>query len=419
MDAALVGNLGHHANVCRHITGELRRRGITVDILANARVEHGLIEELNASPAFHHYPYAKITSRKAANFHLARVSFIADFSRATRDRQYDLIYASSVLPAQMAAVILWAQTHYSAADMPPIAFELGLPSGVGGVTSENWGRYTRQYRSAARRIRKDYAGKFLFFTFDEASSGDYSKLLGFAVDFLPPAYAGSEVRLRSGDEEGRPVVGFLGQQRPEKGYHLIPDVLRRLADQDVGARFLIHNGVTKETALDRELRELAAADSRIRFDQQPADKSYWNGLLDSTDIVVLPYEPSRYAASFSAIAAEAVSCGLPMVCPQGTTMKTLAERYQNNPIGIAGWTAEAVADAISDAVRNFPELARSAYEGADRWAIENGAQVFASRLLAFADSHATARPTPPAGTAGPFVRLLASVARVKMKRRGL
>ncbi len=416
-DAALVNNLGHHANLCRHISGELRRRGIAVDILANASIESSLIDELNALPIFRHYPYVNITHHKAENFFLARASFMVDLIEATTGQPYDLVYLSSILPAQMAAVILWGQSRFSAAGMPPIVFELGLPSGAGDATCGIWGRFTKHYRSAVRTIRESHSGKFLFFTFDPVASRDYADVFGFEVEFLPPVYAGGEVRLRTGDERGWPVVGFLGHQRAEKGYHLVPDVVRLLLERGVPASFLVHNGVPREKATDRELRELAVADPRVRFDQQPADKSYWNDLLDSTDIVALPYEPSRYAASFSAIAAEAVSCGLPIVSPRGTTMKTLAERYQDNALAIADWTSEAIADAICEAVRNFPALAQSAFEGAGRWAAENGASAFASRLLAFGESHAALCPSLPGRRFAPIMRCLTSYARAKIRKK--
>lgn len=312
-------------------------------------------------------------------------------------------------------MIRWGQTRFSAADMPPVVMEFGLPSGVGEGTVGNWKQYSEHYRCAAGGISEDYFKKFLFFTFDRAASRDYSSLVGFAVGTLPSIYAGGEIRLRTGDEQGRPVVGFLGHQRSEKGYHLIPDVLRLLLGKDVRAGFLIHNSDMRETATAQELRGLAMADARVRFEQRTADHGYWNRLLDNTDICALPYEPNRYAASVSAVAAEAVSCGLPIISPKGTTMKTLAERYQNNSTAITDWTVEAIADAIIEAVRDFPELAQSAYEGAERWVLENGASAFASRLLAFAESRAPARLSPPALPFEPVMRCVSSIARAKIR----
>lgn len=419
IDAALHNNTGHHANVCRKITGELRRGGIEVDILANASIESGLREELGAHPVFRHSPYARIARGRYLNFRLGQASFLSDLGGITEGRHYDLVYAGSVLPAQMAGVIRWGQTRYGAANMPPVAVEFSCPSGVGcvGGPAGHWRQMPGQYRFAAAELAREYSDNFLFFTFDSAASSDYSRLLGFAVETLPHVQTGGEIRHRVADEQGRPVVGFLGHQRPEKGYHLIPDLLRLLLEKDVRARFLVHNGDPHETVIARELQELAAADSRVRFDQQPADQTYWNGLLDSTDIVVLPYEPNRYAASFSGIAVEAVSCGLPVIGPNGTTIKTLVERYQKNSIGITDWTVEATADAIVAALRDFPRLSRSAFEGAGEWALENGVSAFVSRLLDFARNHGPARPSPSTPPFEPVMRCLASVARAKLKFR--
>lgn len=254
----------------------------------------------------------------------------------------------------------------------------------------------------------------MFFTFDSAASRDYSHLLGLDVEVLPPVHTGGDIRQRTGDESKQLVIGFLGLQRPEKGYHLLPDVLRRLLRKDLPARFLVHNGDIHETTVGSELRELASADKRVQFYQRPADQSYWNKLLDGTDIVVLPYEPIRYAASYSAVAVEAVSCGLPMVCPKGTTMQTIAARYQENYGGIEDWTANAIVDATVEAVAGFQQLSQSAYEGAKRWAMENGASAFVPRLLEFAKACGPMQPSAAAYRYDPRIRGLAYIARAKM-----
>jgi hypothetical protein len=112
---------------------------------------------------------------------------------------------------------------------------------------------------------------------------------------------------------------------------------------------------------------------------------------------------------------EAVGCGLPVIGPNGTTMKTLAERYQNNSMGITDWTVEATADAIVEAIQNFPRLSQSAYEGAVRGALENGASAFVSRLLEFAETQGPTQPTPPRAPFEPIIQCLGSIARAKFK----
>src|ERR1041384_1951589 len=58
LDPGLKSDVGHHANTCRVVTSELRRRRIETIIAASIELRPELQAELGATPFFKFYTYA-------------------------------------------------------------------------------------------------------------------------------------------------------------------------------------------------------------------------------------------------------------------------------------------------------------------------------------------------------------------------
>lgn len=398
-DASLVGNTGHQANACRHITRELLARDVPVDTFASLSVTTELAAELPAEPWFRLRPYEHSRMFSRIDFSIQAMSFGQDLRAAWSRRRYPLLYFNSVLAPQFAAIGNWLGT-FQPGKAPAVAIEFGAPS---GASSEGWFKqFAAQYRAAAGRFHALEQRRVLLFSFDAAASAEYAELLGLPVAVLPPVHsAGELLRRRTRAEDGRITLGFLGQQREEKGYNLLPAITQSLRRKNCGVRILVHDGDVAERAATRRIRELAANDPLVEFHHRSADPAMWRELMDRTDLIVLPYEPNRYRASYSAVAVEAVSAGIPMVVPCGTTMESLALEYQGGATSFEQWEPEAVCQGIRQAVASFETLSDLAHSGAAAWARRNGVKPFVDRLLAFGNDATTPLPQfadPPART---------------------
>ena len=388
IDTSLRSDVGHYANACRYITGEFRRRGLMADAYGHRGLAAHLGRELNVTPFFRHASYdnilahAPVAALHRADYALGRASFLQDLKDLWRRGPYDLIYINSILPAQLAALALWLK-RFRTGEAPAVAVEFGAPSGTGMAGevrkgSLHWRQFTPLWRRAGRLLPGPRESRLLCFAFDPAASADYAALLGRRVETMPAVHQGpATTRLRR-RRDGKVTAAFLGHQRDVKGYHLVPEIVRQLAARHVPVRLLVHNGDAADDPVSRELRDMAAANSEVAFEHRPAGGADWQDLLDRSDLVVLPYEPARYRASYSALAVEAVSAGIPMVVPAGTTMESLART-----VTFGEWDASSVAGAVERAVAEFDELAPSAVESADRWRQANGAGRFVDRLLEF------------------------------------
>ncbi len=389
-DASLRDHTGHQANACRHIAKELRERGFQVDIFASIEIENELASELGATPCFRLRPYEQSKAFRLIDSFAQALSFGHDVRSAWRTGPYTFVYFNSVLAPQFAAIGKWLAA-FPGGEAPLAAIEFGAPS---GASTAGWfAQFPSQYREASRTFRLLAPGRLLLFTFDPAASAEYSGLLGLPVAALPAVHsAEGPLRLRSRSADGRITIGFLGQQREEKGANLLPAIVRGLRKAGCDDRILIHDGEPAERLFTRKAREIAGKDPLIEFLHQPANPSQWQDLLRRTDLLVLPYEPKRYGSSYSAVAIEAVSAGIPMVVPRGATMESLAIEYQGRATSFDSWDADAVCQAALRALASFDNLSALAFSGAGAWEKRNGARRFADRLLEFAAN--TAVPLP-------------------------
>lgn len=398
-DAALRDNTGHHANACRHIVGELRRRGYLVEVLGNRDMDPVLSTELDAIPHFQHYPYAVLNQFPRFSQWLGRSSFLFDLDSAWRKRPANFLILNSVLPAQFEATGQWLRAFGTMP--PPVAMEFGTPSGTS--SSGFFAPFAPLYRKAAKAFRGLPPHRYFLYAFDQSASDEYAKLLDLPVAVLPPVHSSiAPARMRRRTPDGRITIGILGHQREEKGFDLLPDIVSGIRAHDIPVRILIHDGDPTARDTTRKIQILAAVGSDMEFEHKPADQIYWQSLLDRTDLMILPYDPIRYLASYSAVALEAVSAGIPMVVPQNTTMESLAQEYQGKATTFSQWDATSVVQAIQQAVDHFDIIAQTAFEGAESWNSRNGASAFIDHLLTavgppYAPDHRYPTPRRPLG----------------------
>jgi len=381
IDAAIQSNAGHHANACRHFVGEFRRRGFVVHAYGNQDLDSSLAQELHIEPLFRHMPYLRPRGEGSVSYFVERSSFLHDVKSAWRRAPCDIMFFHSPLAAQFAAVALWLQ-QFHPDESPFLIVGFDTPTGNMLTADNPFHYYSRFYRKAGKLFDLRYLPRTLLFTVDLAVTDDYAELLNLPIQTMPAIHKGlREPRLRQRDADGLITVAFLGHQRFEKGYHLIPEIVRQLLGLPLPLKLLIHNSAAVDCPFSQQLRALASEHPRVAFVEKPGDQFHWQDLLDRSDLIVLPYEPDRYRRSGSGVATEAVSEGIPMVVPSGSTMETLAIRYQGCATTFSTWDSHAVTCGIERAVANFEILAKQAEAGAVEWRLSNGVALFVDRVL--------------------------------------
>jgi glycosyltransferase involved in cell wall biosynthesis len=384
-DPGLASNLGHHANSCRAIVGEVRKRGIEVEVFAAHNADDSVRREFHARSHFNVPPYWMTDGDPICGwltaFGVSVEATRADFRKLEGQlRPDDLLYLNSGQAAQLMALATWMATS----PLPMrAAIEFGTDPGLDlKVTAEGITATVRDPRADARGVFWRFASKQVtpailsrlrMVTFDPASSDVYGRLMDRPVGVLPVP-RGRELPPRN-RAPGDPVtLSVLGHQRKEKGYGFVPDVFAELGRRfpDGRVRFLAHNGQPDlMTDVQQAMRRLAASDSRVELDERVADAAIWRELLHRSDLIVCPYVPDRFAISYSAVASEAIANGIPLVVPAGTTLQRSMDDFGAGT-AFTQWNPDEIVRAIEQAILSIDALTARAAAGAEKWAMHHG-----------------------------------------------
>lgn len=162
-------------------------------------------------------------------------------------------------------------------------------------------------------------------------------------------------------------IGFFGNQRDEKGARLIESLVPRLIE--AGNEVLLH-------------------DSSGQFARQPPHPdvriiSYSNSLageIVGCDLLVAPYLSDPYRRRMSGVVIEALSVGVPVIAPQGSSPGNLVARYGAG-ILFEEFSPDSVLAAVTQARDHYRSIAKGAYDASLDVAAQHGLARFVAEAL--------------------------------------
>jgi hypothetical protein len=404
LDPGLRGDLGHHANFCRYISGALRRRGIETAVFGHIGMSPALCQEFGAQPHFRTHSYQDSDgdpiSGWLSGFDLfARVT-AEDLTRLPPVEASDLVYLSTGRPIQLMALLLWYR-GLPEAQRPWVVVEVN-ETGMAGRREGSSLQFELPdprteprpllFRFIAQRHLHPIPAKLRFITFDQTTSSAFGLLMNSSVQTAPLPYrAVTPLRNRAG---AAPItVACLGHQRDIKGYPMLPEISRRLLQRHSRIRILIQTvttGLADSIEATAALQDLASIEPRLELDHQPAGAERWPALLERADLMLCPYQPEHYAASFSSMACEALANAIPAIVPAGTTLASLLQDCGGAGEAFAAWDPSSVLAAAETVLRQFDFYAERAYRAAVDWPAQRGPERLADHLVEVAaGSHAS------------------------------
>ena len=379
LDPGLVNDLGHHAFYCRLIVGELRSRGVETKVFAFQKLGEALQREFEAAPHFRSITYNVNDGDPICGWLSGFFSFSQitreDLTRLGKVDASDVVFMTSALPIQFMAMVDWLRSM-PPSKAPTLAIELmvGTESRF-ALTAHGVNLADPRpvlFRFVSTRVPRDHGYRLHLLTFDRTSSRVFSDLLGRHVHTLPFPYRAITPRLNRAGK--RPiVVATLGHQRPAKGYHLMPEIAEALLRSRDDIRLLVHSGLREDVLKGRmkevhqAMRDLAAREPRLILESGIAGRELWPKLLEKSDLVLCPYDPQRYVASYSAVAVEAITNGIPVVGPASTSMEALLREFGGPGTTFDQHQVTSIVAAANRVLDDFERYANLAHRASLIW----------------------------------------------------
>ena len=210
---------------------------------------------------------------------------------------------------------------------------VSTPAEVDAGTADPFHRdYTAVHRAYFDAVRGfPETPRVRFYTDTTPLAVDYTALAGLPFDVVPIPFRSGLLPPPKPPDGGPRCVLFLGDVRGEKGFALLPGLVRDLHETHVRTgrvRFAIQATLHKDEsdpvllAALEELAEYPPEQVRLVGRDRFLPGTEYYDLLAAADVVLCPYRVANYRSRSSGVLAEAILSGKPAVVPKGTWLAT-------------------------------------------------------------------------------------------------
>lgn len=263
------------------------------------------------------------------------------------------------------------------------------------VASDPWGGI--QAALAKLMGNEKLAGRLHLYSDTRQLASQYNALIGEErVRVLPIPHCLEELAPRP-HEEGAPLrLTYLGNARSEKGFDLLPDLVKALKPDFLSTgrvQILAQSNIPvslEEAAVARAAAELARYPrTQVQLIDRELSLPEFQELIFSADIVLLPYRGDLYRRRSSGILVQALAAGKPVVVPEDSWLSEEAPQGSAVTFGVK----RSFSEAVRSAIETYPQLAEAARAATDRVRQEHNADRLVQMLISAKrpENHAAAR----------------------------
>ncbi len=390
IENGLKDTVGHHYHEAIGLQREARRRGIETRFYVHWKAIKEIVAALDARPVFSFRPYAASEDSLCGPledlFHVGE-RFAAECSALVDDglTRDDIVYVATTMQNEVYGCARWLRA-LSKDETPFIVMNFKVENYLDGDTHKAH-LQAALYRFAAKALAAHIPDERIFFT---AGTDAFAKRLGqltlrpvFTYP-MPVSYdlSGGQAGTSRTVDPARPVVvSILGHSREEKGWLLIPEIVRLCTETNREISFFIQISPENMARAWKGSYEKLRAMANVKFHVGPARETEYMEFVRQSDIVLLPYDYRAFTGRTSGVFAESIGFGKVAVVPRGTWM---AEQLRNNRGAgtvFEQHTPESIAAAVGEAMARIDGLRAKADHCADAWRREEHISTFLDRML--------------------------------------
>lgn len=407
LDPGLIGKAGHSYNLAKILSDTLTRRNLEHRIFGMKALDPSIGAEIGAIPHFTRSLYecvertpleqrlqrlAAILGRNSAQgsphsepktWKIINQSFESDLRALPQDvwEPDNIVALPAITQNQLFGLVRFLRARAKDRLATVVCHLMFPPSYVPWAQVSQLGAqfYRDAFAAAAGLI-----GRTLFFTTEnEAMQTLYWRDFGMSTKILPLPF-GAPAPKKESRQDGRIRLGFLGDSRRDKGFHLLPRAVELCERQQLDVEFIIQiqHGGWEQDVIEAEAA-LRALPNVLLVEGMLTTEEY-NAWTREIDIMLLPYDPVIFGLRGSGVFTESVAAGLPIIASGGTFAAKSIEKDEAAGEVFAPHTSEGLAAAIARLMSRQSECKAEAQARALDFAHRHSGDAFVDVLLAHA-----------------------------------
>jgi hypothetical protein len=383
LDPGLGDLTGHWVTLASRLAGELKQRGIAVELYGRATANASVLEGLQVRPTFRHLPWATLSGSPASNADALAREYLKDLSvlKKANLAESDLLVFPSLLPGMFDAVIRFCES-LDRARAPRVACVFQFSEGSDILVGR--GPNVALYRRAFSSTVGDRAPPNLrFFSSSSLLAQRFSVILGQRVQWLPMPLLEERTHQTVADRSAL-KIGYFGHASLEKGTQFLDRIVRHVAEVSARTRFTLHLNPNPDTReIIEKLRRAAYSNVTYLADHLPEHEL--RKQMEDVDIVLLPYDRGKYEALPSLVFCEAAALEKVLVIPKNTWMASEAAKIGLGIAQFDHFRADAICEALVLAIHTYDELSELAHGSGPAWRARHSVARLVDALLARAN----------------------------------
>ena len=359
IDPSLKSFGGHFYTYDYSISSSSRGLGIRTFILGSRDAEISSRKDFEFIPCFRHEVEHSLPLNKVGSI------FLEDLVSATSDLNLDdssIYFIHTVTSEQILPIFRFVQMNSK--KIKKFVIFLRYSPNINPYNPDH--STIKKYFDALKEF-ENFACRNLidFVTDSEKLIEEYNEFIDLNIRLVPIPHTinnNQSSRIHSKN------LTFLGNARSSKGFQHLPNICHLLQDKLVENSWSIN--IQSNVMFMRDMKSVVALMSlrklNVNLYESELSISEYRNLLESSSLILLPYELLWYHSQTSGVFAEALSLGIPVIAPKGTWMSDMLGRSDAG-ITFAPNDILSLADAISEAIDRIEELTESASKFSINW----------------------------------------------------
>ncbi len=390
IDSALKNLGGHNFSYTRAVQIALAAKGFEVDVFANKLLSEDLAKSSGYKPVFTHgaydFPPFKGIRRDLAHIYAQSIIYANELETELENRlsDYTAIFCHTIGDFELIGWNRFLSRH-----------KLNSHLFLLLRTTPNFSRipflkrklhpYLRIKPHNLNSIHAKLKDKFTLVTDSELLTDDYRTIFKHQIVTLPipvnryflakeEDYRSSFLAFKNRYDLNRKklCIGYMGDARGSKGFHLLPELVRAVISKTDSVHFLIQCSANKTGNSDlpiglTEIVQIAEMENnRVTLVSERLSEEDYANMFRCLDIVLVPYFSPLYAEATSGIFAEAIALGKPSVVTETTWMAHELRKFGGG-LEIKRNDAEDLTKKVFELIENQAKFAEKTRKYSAEW----------------------------------------------------